>query len=140
MRFCMRRLSCKAAGVPVGYIDLQMPLMMCKPRHVLFAHPFKHPTRSIAWDCWDQHAIRRHLNSIVRIARMVVSPDFRGLGVTRPIIRAAKEFATDRWHIRGSRPIFMEISAEMLTARGFCFVLWFPIHRLHGRQHRPSRT
>lgn len=28
---------------PAGYIDLQMPLMMCKPRHDLFNHPFTHP-------------------------------------------------------------------------------------------------
>lgn len=101
--------------LPAGYIDLQMPLMMCKPRHDLFDHPFDHPERAIRWDRWDQHAMKDYLNTIVRIGRIVVSPELRGLGVTRRIIKAAKAFAAERWHIGGMRPIFMEISAEMLS-------------------------
>ena len=100
---------------PAGYVDLQMPLMMCKPRHDLFNHPFEHPHRPITWDRWDQHAMKRHLNAIVRIGRIVVTPELRGLGITRRIIKAAKAFAAERWHIGGVRPIFMEISAEMLS-------------------------
>ncbi|MEM7192750.1 MAG: ATP-binding cassette domain-containing protein, partial [Pseudomonadota bacterium] len=101
--------------IPAGYIDLQMPLMMCKPRHDLFDHPFDHPERAICWNRWDQHAMKDYLNTIVRIGRIVVSPELRGLGVTRRIIKAAKAFASERWHIGGMRPIFMEISAEMLS-------------------------
>lgn len=114
--------------LPAGYIDLQMPLMMCKPRHELFNHPFKHPGREIQWECWDQHTMKRYLNTIVRIGRIVVSPELRGLGITRRIIKAAKHFSTERWHIGGMRPIFMEISAEMLShidfvsSSGFKFV------------------
>ena len=100
---------------PAGYVDLQMPLMMCKPRHDLFNHPFAHPHRPIVWDRWDQHAMKRHLNAIVRIGRIVVTPELRGLGITRRIIGAAKAFAAERWHIGGVRPIFMEITAEMLS-------------------------
>ncbi|MDE0433154.1 MAG: hypothetical protein OXH92_04020, partial [Bryobacterales bacterium] len=100
---------------PAGYVDLQMPLMMCKPRHDLFNHPFSHPRRTISWDRWDQHAMKLHLNAIVRIGRIVVAPELRGLGITRRIIKAAKSFAAERWHIGGVRPIFMEISAEMLS-------------------------
>ena len=113
---------------PAGYVDLQMPLMMCKPRHVLFQRPYAHPTRSISWDRWDQHAIRQNLNTIVRIARVVVTPELRGLGLTRCILKAAKAFASERWHIRGVRPVFMEISAEMLnhvdfvSSSGFTYV------------------
>ena len=101
--------------LPAGYIDLQMPLMMCKPRHDLFNNPFVHPTRSIQWERWDQYAMKNYLNTIVRIGRIVVSPELRGLGITRRIISAAKTFASERWHIGGMRPIFMEISAEMLS-------------------------
>jgi len=114
--------------LPAGYIDLQMPLMMCKPRHELFNHPFEHPERTIHWKRWDQHAMKDYLNTIVRIGRIVVSPELRGLGLTRRIIKAAKSFAAERWHIGGIRPIFMEISAEMLshidfvTSSGFKFV------------------
>lgn len=114
--------------LPAGYIDLQMPLMMCKPRHELFNHPFAHPDRAIRWERWDQHAMKDYLNTIVRIGRVVVSPELRGLGLTRQIIRAAKQFSAERWHIGGVRPIFMEISAEMLshidfvTSSGFKFI------------------
>ncbi len=114
--------------VPAAYIDLQMPLMMCKPRHNLFDCPFRHPKRSIHWESWDQNAMKNYLNAIVRIGRIVVSPELRGLGITRRIIKAAKTFASERWHIGGMRPIFMEISAEMLThidfvsSSGFRFI------------------
>ena len=101
--------------IPAGYIDLQMPLMMCKPRHRLFAHPFVHPERDIAWHQWDTESMRKFLNIIVRIARIVVAPELRGLGLSRRIIRAAQSFSADRWHIGGMRPIFMEVSAEMLS-------------------------
>lgn len=114
--------------LPAGYIDLQMPLMMCKPRHELFEHPYSHPKRAVHWERWDQHAMKLYLNRIVRIGRVVVSPELRGLGITRRIIKAAKSFSTERWHIGGKRPIFMEISAEMLShidfvsSSGFKFV------------------
>lgn len=114
--------------LPAGYIDLQMPLMMCKPRHELFKHPYSHPERTICWERWDQHTMKLYLNRIVRIGRVVVSPELRGLGITRRIIKAAKNFSTERWHIGGKRPIFMEISAEMLnhidfvSSSGFKFV------------------
>ena len=117
-----------AGWEPAGYVDLQMPLMMCKPRHVLFQRPFVHPTRDISWDRWDQHSMKQNLNSIVRIARVVVAPELRGLGLTRCIFKAAKAFAKERWHVRGVRPVFMEISAEMLnhvdfvSSSGFTYV------------------
>ena len=113
---------------PAGYVDLQMPLMMCKPRHVLFQRRYAHPTRGISWDHWNQHSIRQNLNTIVRIARVVVTPELRGLGLTRFLLKAAKSFASQRWHVRGVRPVFMEISAEMLnhvdfvSSSGFSYV------------------
>lgn len=114
--------------LPAGYIDLQMPLMMCKPRHEVFNYPFEHPERAIRWERWDQYAMKNYLNMIVRIGRIVISPELRGLGITRRIIKAAKSFSTERWHIGGMRPLFMEISAEMLShidfvsSAGFKFV------------------
>jgi len=112
----------------VGYIELQMPLMMCKPRHTLFNNPYNNEEKQIAWMKWDQEAIRVHVNQIVRIARVVTSPEFRGLALSKYLIKAAKAFSVERWHIKGKPPIFMEISAEMLkyidfvSNAGFFFV------------------
>lgn len=100
---------------PAGYIELQMPLLMVKPRHELFAAGFSHTERPVSWSEWDQNAMRKYVNSIVRIARVVVHPEYRGLGVSRNLIETAKRFASERWHIGGMRPLFMEISAEMLN-------------------------
>ena len=99
---------------PVGYIELHMPLLMVKPRHVLFSKAFNHPSRPIEWDLWDHHSIRKYVNSIVRIARVVTSPEFRGLGITKVLLKGTKDFAKERWHVKGQRPIFIEILAEML--------------------------
>ncbi len=99
---------------PIGYIELQMPLLMVKPRHELFNHSFKHPTRAVEWSQWNQLSMRAYVNCIVRIARLVVSPEYRGLGVSKLLIATAKEFARERWHVSGRRPLFIEISAEML--------------------------
>lgn len=100
---------------PAGYIELQMPLLMVKPRHELFSAGFEHPDRPIEWSDWDQTAMRKYVNAIVRIARVVVHPEFRGLGVSRTLIGTAKKFAAERWQVGGVRPLFMEISAEMLN-------------------------
>lgn len=100
---------------PAGYVELQMPLLMVKPRHDLFNKGFQHPTRAIQWARWDQHAIKSYVNLIVRVARVVTAPDLRGIGLARILLNAAKQFARDRWHVGGRRPIFMEISAEMLN-------------------------
>jgi ABC-type transport system involved in cytochrome c biogenesis ATPase subunit/GNAT superfamily N-acetyltransferase len=113
---------------PAGYIELQMPLLMVKPRHDLFNKGFQHPTRPIQWARWDQHAIKSYVNLIVRVARVVTAPDLRGVGLARILLNAAKHFARERWHVGGRRPIFMEISAEMLnhvdfvTSTGFRLV------------------
>lgn len=98
----------------VGYIELQMPLLMVKPRHELFASPFNHSRRPISWEKWDQHAIKKHVNTIVRIARVVVAPEFRGLGLAKILIKHAKDYSQTRWQLKGRRPLFVEISAEML--------------------------
>jgi uncharacterized protein len=105
--------------VPAGYIELHMPLLMCKPRHVLFALGFHHPKRPVGWDEWDVSSMRKYVNLIVRIARVVTSPDLRGLGLARILIGTAKEYARERWHVGGRRPLFMEISAEMLKYMDF---------------------
>ena len=99
----------------VGYVELHMPLLMTKPRHDLFDQGFRHTERPITWERWDLAAMRRHVNSIVRVARVVIHPEYRGLGLSKICLDHAKAYAAQRWHIGGIRPIFMEISAEMLS-------------------------
>lgn len=111
-----------------GYVELQMPLMMCKPRHDLFNLPYNNAEKQIVWKTWNGDGIRRYVNQIVRIARIVTAPDLRGLGFAKYLVKAAKTYSTERWHIKGKQPVFMEISAEMLkyidfvSSSGFRYV------------------
>ena len=59
--------------------------------------------------------MKKYVNTIVRIGRVVVHPELRGLGLARHLINASKEYSKSRWQITGKRPIFLEISAEMLN-------------------------
>lgn len=97
----------------IGYIELQMPLLMCKPRHEVFAHPFNNEAESVQWTTWLGDG-QKHVNLIARIARVVVDPEFRGIGASTLLVQAAKEFCQAHWHISGRKPLFLEISAEML--------------------------
>lgn len=64
----------------------------------------------------------------MRVARVVVHPEYRGLGLTKILLKIAKTFSNERWQVQGMRPIFLEISAEMLnyidfvTSSGFHLV------------------
>ena len=95
-----------------GYIQLQMPVMMCKPRHEIFSRPFF--DEEVEWLTWDADARKKYVNRIVRIGRVVTHPEWRGLKLAKVLIEGAKEFSTKKWHCKGEKPIFMEISAEML--------------------------
>lgn len=99
----------------VGYIELSMPLMMVAPRHAALARPFRHTKRAISWSKWDQNSLRQNLNLIVRIARLVIHPTFRGIGLSHTLIEESEKFAKERWHIGSRKPIMIEISAEMLN-------------------------
>lgn len=112
------RLRTASRSRVVGYIELQMPLMMCKPRHDLFVLPFNHPAAGVAWKKWLGDG-QRYVNNIVRIARVVVDPEFRGLGLSSELVVHAKAFARTRWTVGGKRPLFIEISAEMLRHMDF---------------------
>jgi len=112
----------------VGYIELQMPVMMCKPRHLLFANPYKNLKKNVSWSKWDAEARKSYVNLIVRIGRVVVHPEWRGLNLAKILIEASKDYASKYWHSRGKSPVFMEISAQMLkhmdfvSSSGFSFI------------------
>jgi ABC-type phosphate/phosphonate transport system ATPase subunit/GNAT superfamily N-acetyltransferase len=58
--------------------------------------------------------LRRYIHVMVRVARCVVYPEFRGLGLGQILIRHAAEFGRHRWQVAGLKPYFLEISADML--------------------------
>lgn len=101
----------------IGYIEIQMPLLMCKPRHDLFSRPYRNGG-GVSWETWLGDG-QKYVNRIARIARVVVDPEFRGIGLSTILVSEAKRFCAERWHIGGARPLFIEISAEMLRYMDF---------------------
>lgn len=104
----------KGAEFPpiLGYIELASPFYMSKPRADFFGTTFR--VGDINWEVWNAKTTKQYLGLFVRISRCVVSPEFRGLGLGAQLLDAAAQFAKGRWHHSGHRPMFLEISADML--------------------------
>ncbi len=99
----------------LGYIELSTAFIMNKPRALLLDAPYRSERKGkIQWQSWKKDTVRRLTNLIVRIARTVVSPEFRGLGLARILVNHAARFARDHWHVGSLKPLFLEITADML--------------------------
>ncbi len=96
----------------IGFIELATPFFMNKPRAKVLDAPFR--LKGVEWDRWDIHTLRENIHRIVRIARTVVAPEFRGFGIGTTLVEHAAEFANTRWQVGGKTPFFLEISADML--------------------------
>lgn len=96
----------------MGYIQLATPFFMNKCRSELVNATFE--AGKIAWNKWDKTTSTKRINVFVRIARTVVHPEFRGLGLGQLLVRHAREFARQHWHVANLKPLFMEIVADML--------------------------
>jgi ABC-type ATPase with predicted acetyltransferase domain len=96
----------------IGYIELSTPFYVNKSRTAVLDRPFANGF--MKWDRWDKDTARRAINSVVRIARCVVYPEFRGVGLGQKLIRHGKEFARSHWQVGSLKPYFIEISADML--------------------------
>ena len=96
----------------LGYIELATPFFMNKPRSRVMDAPFA--SGPVAWDSWDMTALRKYIHVVVRIARTVVAPEFRGANIGQLLVKHAASFAQSRWQVSGYLPYFLEISADML--------------------------
>ena len=98
----------------VGFVEITSCFLVNVARRKILDAPFSDAGRDIKWERWDMDTAKKHTNVVARISRCVVYPELRGVGVAGVLAEAAKQFATKRWHIGGWRPVFMEITAEML--------------------------
>lgn len=96
----------------LGYIELATPFFMNKPRSRVMDAPFT--SGSVSWNRWDMATLRKYIHVVVRIARTVVAPEFRGANIGQLLVKHAASFARSRWQVSGYLPYFLEISADML--------------------------
>lgn len=112
-------IKCNDSQLPtiLGYIELASPFYMNKPRSILFNNNFK--LNGIEWESWDQDTKKKFVNLIVRISRVVVHPEFRGVGLGQILVKNAEYFSKFRWQLGNYAPYFLEISADMLKYVSF---------------------
>jgi excisionase family DNA binding protein len=96
----------------IGYIEITTSFYMNTARKAVLNTSFQ--CEDISWNSWDKDTSRQYIHLIVRIARCVVYPEFRGLGIGQLLVKHAAEFARDRWQIAAIKPYFLEMSADML--------------------------
>lgn len=98
----------------LGFIELATSFLVNSARQKVLDTPFSDTERGVGWIRWDGVTARQWVNCIARISRCVVFPEFRGLGLSSVLVDSAVQYATERWHVGGKRPLFLEITADML--------------------------
>jgi ABC-type ATPase with predicted acetyltransferase domain len=96
----------------IGYVELATPFYMNKCRSLVLDSEFS--ANGIKWDGWDMKTMKKYIHLIVRIARCVVYPEFRGSGLGQLLLKHAANFVRNRWQVSKLTPFFLEISADML--------------------------
>ena len=91
----------------IGYGVLAATVAAAKPRFALFNTNFKEQMTS------------KLINQLVRIPRIVVHPEFRGLGLGALIAKHLVQYATEYWDIQGYTPIAVEVIASMTEYHHF---------------------
>jgi len=96
----------------VGYINLATAFFVNTPRRNILDEPTR--LNGVAWTSWTKDTIKERIPLLVRIARCVVHPELRSMGLGRLLIEHAAEFAKTHWQSAHWKPYFLEISADML--------------------------
>jgi len=91
----------------IGYGVLCATVAAAGPRFDLLDTDFKQQMRT------------KLINRIVRIPRIVIHPEFRGIGLGRLMAQHLIEYVRDYWHIRNYRPMLIEVMASMTEYHPF---------------------
>lgn len=98
----------------IGFVEITSALLANTARRSLFDANFSDSESGIAWIGWNGKASKTYSNCIARISRCVVFPELRGIGISTHLCHAAINYCKSRWYIAGRKPIFLEITADML--------------------------
>ena len=91
----------------IGYGVLSATLGVAKPRFALFETNFTQQMRT------------KLINRLVRIPRVVIHPEFRGMGLGAMMAHHLVEYARGYWDVRSYTPIAVEVVASMTEYHRF---------------------
>jgi ABC-type lipoprotein export system ATPase subunit/GNAT superfamily N-acetyltransferase len=101
-------LLAEAEGVGiVAYGILSATVCAAKPRFEIFKTNIGEQMRT------------KLINKIVRIPRIVVHPEYRGLGIGSRMAKHLVQYAASHWDINGYKPILVEVIASMTQYHKF---------------------
>ena len=124
----------------LGFIELTTSFLVNSARQKVLDAAFSDPERKVGWARWDGGTARKWINCIARISRCVVFPEFRGLGLSSLLVQSAVRYARERWHVAGMRPVFIEITADMLRYWPFVEKAGFVyVGDTEGNEHRAAK-
>ena len=124
----------------LGFIELTTSFLVNSARKRILDAQFSDKDSGVAWARWDSQTAKKWINCIARISRCVVFPELRGLGLSSLLVESAVQFARSRWHVGGMRPIFLEITADMLRYWPFVEKAGFIyIGETEGNEHRAAK-
>ena len=122
-----------------GFIELTTSFLVNSARQKILDSVFSDPDRGVGWTQWNGKTARKWVNSLARISRCVVFPELRGLGLSSILAEEAVNFVRSRWHVKGMRPSFIEITADMLRYWPFVERAGFVyIGDTQGNEHRAA--
>lgn len=98
----------------IGFIEVTSSLLTNSARRAILDSKFSDLESGVAWVGWNGKTAKAYSNTIARISRCVVFPELRGIGLSTLLCHAAIDYCKTRWHIAGLKPIFLEITADML--------------------------
>lgn len=103
----------------IAFIEVTSAMLVNTARKSILDRPFSDAESCVCWQRWDMSTAKNHTKRLARISRCVVYPELRGLGIASRLARAAAHYARERWQFGGARPVFLEITADMLRYSPF---------------------
>ena len=84
----------------LGCVVLTSPSLFSGPRNDI-----------LKWH--GREVLKEHVDRVVRIARVIVHPEFRGLRLGARLVHHSIEYCRERWNVKGKKAWFVETVAEM---------------------------
>ena len=98
-----------------GYADIGSSLLIHPVRHRLFQKNYYDEEKQLSMTFESNKDNTQVSNRTCRLRRVVIHPDFRSIGLTLPLVRAAMTFAKERYVFGGHTASFFESSAIMFN-------------------------